>query len=103
MLNTSRGVKRVNRQEIEAFGNAGSIYDRLVGALTKGATGIGKNDSVLSDIRALNDAVAKNVKTTYQRKLKVINSNYGSTFEPVEFEPETSATSPGRDPLGLFK
>jgi hypothetical protein len=83
-LNTARGVKRVNMSEIESYGGAGSGLDRVKAFLGKKASGASIPDDVLNDMASLHQAIAANAKQTYGNKLKVINQNYGSSFQPVE-------------------
>jgi len=82
-LNTGRGVKRVNQAEIASYEGAGSIYDRVVGALKKGTTGVGKSDSVINDIEQLHQTIINNATGARDRKLKSIDATYRSGFAPT--------------------
>lgn len=87
VLNTSRGVKRINQVEIASYGGAGSWWDRLQGFFGKATSGVQVPPAVLGDIEALHKSIAQNATTAYQRHLDVINQNYGSEFKPVKFTP----------------
>lgn len=82
-LNTSRGVTRVNRQEIEAYSGAGSLFDNIAAKVGKLTSGQSIPADVLSDISALHQQISNNSDTTYQQKLDSINQNYHSNFKPV--------------------
>jgi hypothetical protein len=82
-LNTGRGVTRVNRQEIEAYGEAGSLLDRLSGKLGKWTTGQSIPKDILNDIESLHKAIADNASKNYDAKLNNVNSVYRSDFKPT--------------------
>lgn len=92
-LNTARGVKRVNMAEIQSYGGAGSAFDRVSAFLGKQATGASIPDNVLKDMEALHGAIADNAQTKYANKLKGINQNYGSNFQPVQMDSAGRAAS----------
>lgn len=83
-LNTGRGVSRVNRQEIDAYAGAGSLFDNLAGKLGKLTSGQSIPKAVMDDIETLHKAISGNSAATYNSKLGSINQNYRSNFKPVE-------------------
>ena len=83
-LNTARGVKRVNMAEIGSYSGAGSAQDRIMAFLGKQTSGASIPDDVLNDMETLHQSIAANAQQTYGSKLKVINQNYGSSFQPVD-------------------
>jgi hypothetical protein len=83
-LNTARGVKRVNMAEIGSYSGAGSAQDRIMAFLGKQTSGASIPDDVLNDMATLHQSIAANAQQTYGSKLKVINQNYGSSFQPVD-------------------
>lgn len=101
-LNSGRGIKRVNMNEIQAYGGAGSAWERIKGFLGKQATGASIPEDVLKDIDTLHDDVLTNAARAYGNKLKVINQTYGSTFEPVQFDtPQSEQQAPAKAALTL--
>jgi len=100
-LNTARGVKRVNMPEIHSYAGAGSAWDRVTGFLGKQASGASIPADVLNDMEALHRAIASNAQTKYGNKLKSINQNYGSNFQPVQME--TAPAAGNRPPLSSFE
>jgi hypothetical protein len=83
-LNTGRDVKRVNMAEISSYGGAGSALDRVQAFFGKQTSGASIPPNVLNDIESLHQAIGANAQTLYGNKLKVINSAYGSKFQPVD-------------------
>lgn len=104
-LNTSRGVTRVNMSEIGAYGGSGSALDHVMGFLGKQTTGASIPANILNDMDTLHQQIASNAQQAYKNKLKVINKNYGSTFEPVDFggssTPSAPATPSGATHIGV--
>ena len=70
--------------EISSYGGAGSALDRVKGFLGKQTSGASIPDDVLNDMATLHQSIAANAQQTYGSKLKVINQNYGSSFQPVD-------------------
>ena len=93
-LNTGRGVSRVNRQEIDAYAGAGSLYDQLAGKLGKAVNGRSVSADVLKDIGNLHSSIASNADTTFNEKIRSINQNNKSNY------PELPARSSGGTSTG---
>jgi hypothetical protein len=64
-ITTSQGVRRINRTEVEQYGNAGSLWDRINGAIGKGLTGKDIPDNVLNDMDRMTQEVQKNAWERY--------------------------------------
>lgn len=88
-INTDAGVKRVNMAEIKQYMGAGSAWQQLEGKLGKLISGQPIAPSVLKDIREVHDEMSKNRDRYFKNKIKVLNTQYGSTF------PDTLATDEG--------
>lgn len=82
-ITTSRGTTRINRQELDAYAGAGSLYDKLAGKLGKWTSGASIPSDVLKDMEDMHKAFADNSAQNYDRKLASINQNYHSNFKPV--------------------
>lgn len=85
-LNSARGVKRVNMPEIQSYGGAGSAADRVMAYLGKQTDGKSIPPNILNDMQSLHQQIAGNARGSYGNALKVVNSTYGSKFQPVEFD-----------------
>lgn len=93
-LNTGRGVTRVNRQEIEAYAGAGSLFDNIASHVGKWTSGQSIPSDVLKDIEDLHAKVSSNADVTYNSKLDSINQNYHANFKPVPSRGTTVPTLP---------
>jgi hypothetical protein len=100
-INTARGVKRVNMAEISSYAGAGSAGDRITAFLDKQTTGASIPANILNDMQSLHGALTANAQKQYTNKLKIINQNYGSNFQPVQIGPGTGGTATAADPLGI--
>lgn len=97
-FNTSAGTKRINFNEIEAYGGAGSALDRVQAWLGKQSTGASIAPDVLKDMGSVQQMVEKSAYTKYQRDIQVVNKSYGSKFEPLDFSaPKTESQAPALD------
>lgn len=67
-ITTSQGVHRINRTEVEQYGQAGSLYDRIVGSIGSGVSGQSIPDNVLSDMDAMTQELQRNAHERYQRE-----------------------------------
>jgi hypothetical protein len=64
-ITTSQGVHRINRTEVEQYGGAGSLWDKINGAIGKGLTGKDIPDNVLNDMDRMTQEVQKNAWERY--------------------------------------
>ena len=81
-ITTAQGVHRINRTEVDQYGNAGSYFDRITGAIGNGLTGRQIPDNVLNDMDAMTSQVEKNAYSKYVNDYKDnagIVSGYGGT------------------------
>lgn len=81
-LNAINGIKRFNRTEIEQYGGAGSLLDRIQGKIGKIVEGKPIPDDVLKDIEEMHKTLRDNSEKTYRSQLEGINHNYHSNFTP---------------------
>jgi hypothetical protein len=82
-LNTARGITRINRQEIDAYGGAGSLYDNIASRVGKLSSGKSVPDDIIRDIETLHHELSTNAGASYNRKIESINQNYHANFKPV--------------------
>jgi len=84
-ITTSQGVHRINRTEVEQYGQAGSLYDRIVGAIGGGVSGKNIPDNVLSDMDAMTQELERNAHDRYKREYdynkSVVEGYGGKDFE----------------------
>jgi len=81
-ITTAQGVHRINRTEVDQYGNAGNYFDRITGAIGNGLTGKQIPDNVLNDMDAMTSQVEKNAYSKYVNAYKDnagIVSGYGGT------------------------
>lgn len=88
-INTSEGVKRVNLPEIQSYAGAGSTFDAIQSFFGKTTSGASIPKNILDNMAQFHGDLANVAKDTYQRKLQVTNSAYGSTFQPLDFAPKS--------------
>lgn len=93
-ITTAQGVHRINRTEVDQFGGAGSLYDKLAGKVGGVLTGKDITDDVLKDMAAVQQTVAQNAAQLHSNKVKTINQTYGSQFQPMKFENQAAPKSP---------
>jgi len=84
-ITTAQGVHRINRTEVDQFGAAGSLYDKLAGAVGGVMTGKNISDAVLKDMGDLQQTVATNAAQLHANKVQTINQTYGSKSQPMNF------------------
>jgi hypothetical protein len=86
-ITTAQGVHRINRTEVDQFGGAGNLYDKLAGKVGGVLTGKDITDSVLNDMAAVQQTVSQNAAKLHANKVATINASYGSKFQPMSFGP----------------
>jgi hypothetical protein len=82
-MNALSGLKRLNRQQVEAYSGAGSLWDKIVGKIGGIAEGKPIPEDLLQDIENFHTALRTNSENGYKTKLQAINQNYHSNFQPV--------------------
>ena len=65
-ITTANGVHRINRTEVDQYAGGGSLYDRLVGALKGGGTGIPFTNEIMQDMKHLADLQEKGAYENYK-------------------------------------
>jgi hypothetical protein len=86
-LNTSQGITRVNKSELDSMKGGGNLYDKLAGSIKKAATGVGKSDSVINDTEQLFRVLRDNSDQSYSEGVHSVNNAYGSRYAE---KPESS-------------
>ncbi len=79
-ITTSQGVHRINRTEVEQYGSAGSIFDRIQGKIGSGLTGKSIPNDVLDDMDKMTDVLQTNAHDRYKREYeynKKVVEGYG--------------------------
>ena len=99
-ITTAQGVHRINRTEVDQFGGAGSLFDKIEGHISGAMTGKDIPDQVLNDMQKLQTIVSQNALQLHKNKVAVINKTYGAKFEPMTFPDQQGATSGGNTPEG---
>jgi hypothetical protein len=100
-ITTAQGVHRINRTDVDQFGGAGNLYDKLAGKVGGVLTGKDITDSVLNDMDAVQKTVSQNASLLHANKVATINASYGSKFQPMQFGAGNSqATSGSSAPSG---
>jgi hypothetical protein len=82
-ITTSNGMTRINRNELEAYGGAGSLMDKLKGKIGGAVSGAKIPKDVLDDIEQLHNSIRQGAENAYNQKLDAINQNYHANFKPV--------------------
>jgi hypothetical protein len=82
-ITTSNGMTRINRNELEAYGGAGSLLDKLKGKIGGAVSGAKIPKDVLDDIEQLHNSIRQGAENAYNQKLDAINQNYHANFKPV--------------------
>jgi hypothetical protein len=100
-ITTAQGVHRINRTEVEQYGSAGSLFDRISGRIHGVLSGKQIPDDVLNDMQELQNVIAGTAETKYKNGLKAVNQNYGAGFTPVQMD--TAARPGNRPPLSSFE
>jgi len=86
--------------EIQNYGGAGSLWQRMLGKFGKATTGQSIPPSVLDDMAQIQAIQARGARTKYENSLKVVNQNYGSTFQPVDMGGTDVRSTPNAAPGG---
>ena len=94
-ITTSQGVHRINKTEIDQYAGGGSLWQRMEGHFGKTLTGASIPTSVLDDMAQIQAIQARGARSKYENSLKVVNQNYGSTFQPVDMGGQDVRSTPG--------
>jgi hypothetical protein len=82
-ITTANGTTRINRNELEAYGGAGSLFDKISGKITGAVSGAKIPKGVLDDIEKMHQAIKAGADHAYSQQVDAINQNYKSNFKPV--------------------
>lgn len=82
-ITTSRGTTRINRNELEAYAGAGSIFDRIEGKIGKWTAGASIPPDILKDLQDMHNSFESNAAKAYDSRLSSVNQNYHSHFKSV--------------------
>ncbi len=93
-INAINGIKRINSAEINQYGTAGSLIQKIQGKLEGWTEGKTIPDSVLADMRALHAELAKGAKQVAEREVQTTNGTYNSKFQLPAYEPKQSEFAP---------
>ncbi|HVW77980.1 MAG TPA: hypothetical protein VHB45_10235 [Alloacidobacterium sp.] len=93
-ITTSQGVKRINMAEIQNYAGGGSLLQKIEGIAGKSFSGKSIPSSVLDDMAKVQQVQQKGAESKYRNSLRVINSNYGSDFQPVQMNAASSSLPP---------
>ena len=77
---TPSGTVRINRQELEQYAHAGSMFDRLAGRFGGALTGASIPANVVNDMESMHAALGKAAREQYKNNVQSLNSTYGSKF-----------------------
>ena len=77
---TPSGTVRINRQELEQYAHAGSMFDRLAGRFGGALTGASIPANVVNDMETMHAALGKAAREQYKNNVQSLNSTYGSKF-----------------------
>ena len=84
-ITTSQGVHRINRTEVDQYGQAGSLFDRIMGRIGSGVSGKSIPDDVLEDMDAMTQELGKNAYNRYKREYdynrQVVEGYGGKDFD----------------------
>ena len=83
-INSANGSRRVNVQELKAYGGAGSVGDKIEGWLGGKLSGASIPANILDSMDQFHQSIADNQAKSYNTKLDGINQNYRSNFKPVK-------------------
>jgi hypothetical protein len=93
-ITTSQGVKRINKNELEGIGGAGSLFDQIAGKVGKLAAGQPVPSDVLQDFKALAGILKQNSYQTYSDAYDQTRALYepqGVNFSKIhKLEPEAA-------------
>jgi hypothetical protein len=82
-ISTTQGVHRINLAEIQNYAGGGSLWQQLLGHAGKKLTGQSIPPDVLNDMGQIQQVYANGALSKYQNRLRALNQNYGSQFQPV--------------------
>ena len=94
-LNAVNGIKRINKAEIDQYGHAGSLVDKIQGKLGGWVSGQPIPAGVLKDIEELHTSLRNNLEKGANDKLGGVNQTYRSNFTLPSAQAAGGATTGG--------
>ena len=102
-INAGHGTKRLNVKELGAYSGAGSLVDRLEGAIGKAVSGQSIPPQILDAMQQFHAGIAGSAQQAYQNNLARVKQRTGADLQPLVL-PNTpgsaTATIRARDPQG---
>lgn len=93
-INSANGTKRVNMAEIGNYAGTGSAWDKVQGFFGKQVSGASIPSDILDAMEQTHGALAQVAKDKYANGVKIVNSSYGSNFQPVDLGATKSSAPP---------
>lgn len=102
-VNAINGIRRINSAEIQQYGTAGSLLQKIQGKLQGWVEGQPIPGSVLNDIRELHQQLGEQSYRQYTSGLDSLNQRTGAKFGPTQAAPNIrkGGNTPNKDPLGV--
>jgi len=84
-ITTSQGTKRINRTEVKQYAGAGSLFDKISGAVGKLTKGASIPNNVLDDMNTLSQILEGNAykkySDTYDDEAGIVHGYGGTDFD----------------------
>lgn len=97
-VNTSQGVKRINRTEVDQFAGAGSLYDKIVGEMGKLTAGQPVPKNILEDQRKLAGMMRGGAYENYKGAFDSAKQRYSLDNETPLPDPRGNQSSSTKTP-----
>lgn len=102
-INTSQGVKRINRTEVDQIAGAGSLFDKIHGEIGKLTAGQPIPPNVLNDQEQLVKLLKKGAYDNYKGTFDSAQKRYNLTNETPLADPNSSAPHTGAGGNATFR
>lgn len=100
-LVTTEGVKRINNVELQQVAGAGSLFERLKGAVSKLKTGDPLSPKVQSDLSQLSDLLEQSARKKYEQAFNATTTRYGLKDEQMIPSGETAPANQSTVPANV--
>jgi hypothetical protein len=94
-INAVNGIKRINQAEIQQYGTAGSLIQKIQGKLQGWTEGKPIPDSVLNDMATVHEMLAGGAYQKYTSNLAALNQRSGAKYGPAFEAPKPLGGSGG--------
>lgn len=98
-INTSQGVKRINRTEVDQIAGAGSLFDKIHGEISKLKTGVAIPEPILKDQEQLAKMLKHGAYKNYSDTFDSAKQRYGLDNETKKPGPNGEGAN-GAPPAG---